>query len=140
VKKLIFAFITVAFIGLVSSPASAQNDPEPSVPIECAEEDLPDPEGGCRQYYPPTTPVSTTTTTTTVLATTTTTTKGASGGPTTTVAGSTTTVAAIKPPNSLPQTGSGVSPILGMGALLVLGGGLIVVAARRRSTSTSPAT
>jgi LPXTG-motif cell wall-anchored protein len=40
----------------------------------------------------------------------------------------------------IPTTGSSVSPILGLGALLVVGGGLIVVAARRRSTSSNPAT
>ena len=119
-KKLILAFITVAFVGLGSAPASAappdEYKPKPgvSVPVECADNETITQE--CLEFYteiaPPTTPAPATTTTT--------------------------TLAPLAP--DLPKTGSGVSPILSIGALLVLGGGLVVVVARRRSTSTSPAT
>jgi LPXTG-motif cell wall-anchored protein len=47
------------------------------------------------------------------------------------------TVPVTVPVGELPRTGSGVSPILGIGALLLVGGGIVVVATRRRSTSTS---
>ena len=114
-KKLILAFITVAFIGLGGIPAHAQGEG----PVDCIDQPSDDPADPRYNpaLYPPTTPAS-------------------SVAPPTT----TTTLAPLAPPSSLPQTGSGISPILGMGTLLVLGGGLIVVAARRRSTSTSPAT
>ena len=36
---------------------------------------------------------------------------------------------------TLPQSGSSVSPILGVGALLFVGGGIVLVASRRRSAS-----
>ena len=49
-----------------------------------------------------------------------------------------TTVPVTVPVGQLPRTGSGVSPILGIGALLLVGGGIVVVATRRRSTSNSP--
>ena len=49
-----------------------------------------------------------------------------------------TTVPVTVPVGQLPRTGSGVSPILGIGALLLVGGGIVVVATRRRSTSKSP--
>jgi LPXTG-motif cell wall-anchored protein len=116
VKKLILAFITVAFIGLGGVPAHAQDD---AGPVDCVDQPSDNPNDPCYNpaLYPPTTPV-------------------ASIAPPTT----TTTLAPLAPPTSLPKTGSGVSSILSIGALLVLGGGLVVVAARRRSTSTSPAT
>jgi LPXTG-motif cell wall-anchored protein len=108
VKKLILAFITVAFIGLGGVPAHAQDD---TGPVDCIDQPSSDPNSPCYNpvLYPPTTPATT--------------------APTTT-----------QPSPDIPKTGSGISPILSIGALLVLGGGMIVVAARRRSTATSPAT
>jgi LPXTG-motif cell wall-anchored protein len=113
VKKLILAFITVAFIGLGGVPAHAQDD---TGPVDCIDQPSSDPNSPCYNpvLYPPTTPATT--------------------GPTTTQA----TLPPLSP--DIPKTGSGISPILSIGALLVLGGGMIVVAARRRSTATSPAT
>jgi LPXTG-motif cell wall-anchored protein len=124
-KKLILAFAAVAFIGFGGTAVSAATDPEPlpgspdPLPIECTETDVnaPDSDGDgipndCVEFYvavqPPTTPPATTTT----------------------------TVPVTVPPGQLPRTGSGVSPILGIGALLFVGGGIIVVASRRRTGST----
>jgi LPXTG-motif cell wall-anchored protein len=125
-KKLILAFATVAFIGFGGTAVSAAPDPEPlpdapnPLPIECRETDgEPDSDGDgipddCVEFYvavnPPTTPPATTTT----------------------------TVPVTVPPGQLPRTGSGVSPILGIGALLFVGGGIVVVASRRR-TGSAPA-
>jgi LPXTG-motif cell wall-anchored protein len=124
-KKFIIAATAVAFIGIGGSPAFAQSDPEPIVPIpedslvECGESDGRTDVNGdgiadaCLEFYveaaPPTTVAPSTTTTT--------------------------TIAIVQGP--LPETGSGVSPILGMGAALLIGGGLVVVATRRRSTATA---
>ena len=110
-KKLILAFAIIGSIGIAAVPAHAQ-DSDPVV-------------------YPPTTPE------TTVPVEPTTTTSGSVLPPTTTTP--VTTVPAVTPPSRLPRTGSGVSSILGIGALLLLAGGVIVVAARRRSTATNPA-
>jgi len=140
-KKFIITATAIVFIGIGGSPAFAQTPaPIPPVlpgvtlplPIECSEQDVnaPDTDGdgipnACVNFYitqaglPPVSvqvppvgaqvpPVVTTTTTTIVLAT----------GP-------------------LPRTGSGVSPLLGMGAALLVGGGIIVVATRRRSMATA---
>jgi len=120
-KKFALAALAVAFIGFGSAPASALSDePTQEIPpefeIECGEEG-PDSEN-CAEFYeevevaPPTTAPPETTTT---------------------------TVAAVAPPQTLPRTGGGVSPILGIGALLFVGGGIVVVASRRRSTATSAA-
>ena len=119
-KKLILAFITVAFIGLGRVPAHAQAD---TGPVDCIDQPSGDPNDPCYNpvLYPPTTPASSIAPPTTA-----------------TTATTTTTIKSLTP--DLPQTGSSnMSPILGIGALLVLGGGLIVVAARRRSTA-NPAT
>ena len=119
-KKLILAFATVAFIGFGGTAVSAQTPPTTipgsgETPIECKEWDgiSPIPEI-CEDFYiavvvaPPTT------------------------------ATTTTTVPVTVPAGQLPRTGSGVSPILGIGALLFVGGGIVVVASRRR-TSSAPA-
>ena len=130
-KKLILAFATVAFIGIGGSAAHAQTDPTPlpntSVPLPavCSERDLPggaataDVDGDskpdvpavCVDFYVAEEVLPPATTTTTVPVT--------------------------VPPGQLPRTGSGVSPILGIGALLLVGGGIVVVATRRRSSSTA---
>jgi LPXTG-motif cell wall-anchored protein len=124
VKKIILALVTVAFVGFGSTPALAQDDPAPSVPIECAEDELPDPAGGCEQFYPPTTPTS-----------------EKVAPPSTGAVSPPTPPPSVNPPppNDLPRTGSGISSTLGVGALLLLAGSLIVVAARRRTTATNPA-
>jgi LPXTG-motif cell wall-anchored protein len=113
VKKIILAFATVAIIGFGgNAQVSAHNAPQA---VDCVDQPSSDPSDPCFNpvLYPPTTPASS------VLP------------PTV----PTTTLAPLTP--ILPRTGSsGMSPILGMGALLVLGGGLIVVAARRRSTTS----
>jgi len=125
VKKLILAFATVAFIGLGgTAPVSAQGDSEP---VDCVDQPSDDPNSPCFNpvIYPPTTPVTSVAPPTVPVT--------SSLSPTVPP----TTSAALTP--VLPATGaSGISPILGMGALLMLGGGLIVVAARRRSTTASP--
>lgn len=130
-KKLILAFATVAFIGFGGTAVSAQTDPTPlpntsaPVPAVCAEPDsvgrtvdvngdgIPDVPEVCRDFYVEEEVI--------ILP------------PTTT-----TTVPVTVPPGQLPRTGSGVSPILGIGALLFVGGGIVVVASRRR-TGTAPA-
>ena len=125
-KKLIIAATALAVIGFGGSAAHAQTlpDPEPNpdvslpLPIECSEQD----EGGtdvdgdgivddCLEFY--------------VEA----------GGPTTTTPATTTTLAT----GSLPRTGSGISPILGIGANSVVVGGIAAVAARRRQTASPTA-
>jgi LPXTG-motif cell wall-anchored protein len=117
-KKLILAFATVAFIGFGSSTASAQFPPTTipgsgDTPPACKEWDgiSPIPEV-CEDFYIEqivVPPVPTTTT----------------------------TVPVTIPPGDLPRTGSGVSPILGIGALLLVGGGIVVVASRRRTGSAA---
>ena len=124
-KKLILAFATVAFIGFGGTAVSAQTPPttipgSADTPEVCKEWDgiSPIPEI-CTDFYievavgPPTTV--------------------AVAPPTTT-----TTVPVTVPAGQLPRTGSGVSPILGIGALLFVGGGIVVVASRRR-TGSAPA-
>ena len=128
-KKLILAFATVAFIGFGGTAVSAQTDPDPlpnttaPVPAVCAEpnertvdvdnDGIPDVPEVCRDFYVEEEAI--------VLP------------PVTT-----TTVPVTVPAGSLPRTGSGVSPILGIGALLFVGGGIVVVASRRR-TGSAPA-
>lgn len=131
-KKFILAFATVAFIGLGgTAPASAQGE---SAPVDCIDKPSSDPSDPCFNpvIYPPTTPA------TSVAPPTVPVTSSLSPTvPSTSPATTSTTVAALTP--VLPQTGSsGISPILGTGALLLIAGGLIVVAARRRSTTASP--
>ncbi len=135
-KKLILALATVAFIGIGGSAVSAQTTTNPKplptaslpLPIECRESSAPggartvdinndgkaDIPATCVNFYvaPPIVAVQPPATTTTVPVT--------------------------VPAGELPRTGSGVSPILGIGALLLVGGGIVVVATRRRSTSSSP--
>jgi LPXTG-motif cell wall-anchored protein len=120
-KKLIVSVAAVAFIGIGGSAVSAQTPtvpfpggPRPVDPV-CAEWNGTDPIPEVyKKFYieeavsPPPPAVTTTTVPVTV------------------------------PPGQLPRTGSGVSPILGIGALLLVGGGIVVVATRRRSTSSSP--
>ena len=124
-KKFIIAATAVAFIGIGGSPAFAQSDPDPIEPIpenslvECGESDGRVDNNGdgiadvCLEFYveaqPPTTNAPATTTTTTEVV---------SQAP-------------------LPETGSSISPILGIGAALLIGGGLVVVATRRRSTASA---
>ena len=107
-KKLAIAIAATAMIALSHAPVNAQTDE----PGECAERDTATVD--CEEFYvevlPPTTPAPSTTTTTLV---------------------------ASQPPGGLPKTGSGVSPILGMGAAMLAGGGIIVVASRRRRTATA---
>jgi LPXTG-motif cell wall-anchored protein len=117
VKKLILALATVAFVGMGASAASAQTAPKPirpGAPPVCAEWNgqAPIPEV-CVDFYVERAQIPPATTTPT-------------------------TVPATVPAQGLPKTGSGVSPILGIGALLIAGGGIVVVATRRRSTA-SPA-
>ena len=125
-KKLILAFATVAFIGFGGTAVSAQTIPDPlpgspdPLPIECTESDVgaPDSDGDgipdvCVDFYFEEEVI--------VLP------------PTTT-----TTVPVTVPAGELPRTGSGVSPILGIGALLFVGGGIVVIASRRR-TGSAPA-
>ncbi len=124
-KKLILALATVAFIGIGGSAVSAQTPPTlpgapKPLPIECSEsaekgldtnkDGVPD---SCVNFY--------FTQAVAVLP-----------------PATTTTVPVTVPAGELPRTGSGVSPILGIGALLLVGGGIVVVATRRRSTSSSP--
>jgi LPXTG-motif cell wall-anchored protein len=124
-KKLILAFATVAFIGFGGTAVSAQipptvpGSPDP-LPIECTETDVgaPDSDGDgipdvCVRFYF----------------------QEAVAPPTTPAP---TTVPVTVPAGQLPRTGSGVSPILGIGALLFVGGGIVVVASRRR-TGSAPA-
>ena len=105
-KKLALAVIATAFLAVGHGTVNAQE-----LPAECESGEFQGTEQECIDFYvevlPPTTPAPTSTTTTTIVQ----------------VAG------------PLPQTGSGVSPILGMGALLLVGGGIIVVATRRRSAA-----
>ncbi len=130
-KKLILSLAAVAFIGIGGSAAHAQTDPTPlpntSVPLPavCSERNLPggaptddvDVDGKadvpaiCVDFYV--------------------------GEGINVLPPVTTTDPATVPPGQLPRTGSGVSPILGIGALLLVGGGIVVVATRRRSTSTA---
>ena len=137
-KKLILALATVAFIGIGGSAVSAQSDPTPlpntsvPLPIECSEsnapggtrtvdidgDNKPDIPASCVDFYVAEQQVVVQLPPPAV----------------------TTTVPATVPPGQLPRTGSGVSPILGIGALLLVGGGIVVVATRRRSTSSSPST
>lgn len=116
-KKIILAFITVAFIGLGGAPAFADAVP---AAVDCVDQPSSDPSNPCYNpaIYPPTTPAS-------------------SVAPPTTAQTTTTSVAVNPPFIVLPKTGSGISSVLGIGALLLIGGALIVVAARRRSTATS---
>jgi LPXTG-motif cell wall-anchored protein len=129
-KKLAIAIAATAMIALGHGAANAQDvEPEPIVPVpenslvECGESDGREDQNGdgieddCTDFYvevlPPTTPpppAATTTTTTTV------------------------------PPRSqgpLPRTGSGISPLLGIGAALFVGGGIVVVATRRRQADAT---
>jgi|GEM_PF-2499034 len=135
-KKFIITATAIAFIGIGGSPAFAQTPaPNPPVlpgvtlplPIECSERTGGSPvdgQGGpispnCVDFYievaalPPV------------------------------VASPAAVVPAVVPPVlipsivTLPSTGSGVSPLLGMGAALLVGGGIVVVATRRRSTATA---
>lgn len=48
------------------------------------------------------------------------------------------TTTTAPPPVVLPSTGSGVSPILQFGTLLLIGGVVVVVAARRREPKHAP--
>ena len=121
-KKLILALATVAFIGIGGSAVSAQGPPTPfpggprPVPPVCAEwNGQGAPPEVCVDFYVQQV----------VLPP---------------VTAAPTTVPVTVPAGQLPRTGSGVSPILGIGALLLVGGGIVVVATRRRSTSTSPST
>jgi LPXTG-motif cell wall-anchored protein len=116
VKKLILAFVTIAFIGLGSTPAMAQT------PSDCGESTVqfPGKTEYCQSVLPAVYPVAV-----------------VPPAPTPTP---TTVVAALPPIVQLPTTGnSGISTTLGIGALLILGGGIVAVATRRRSTSSSPA-
>jgi LPXTG-motif cell wall-anchored protein len=116
-KKLALAVFATALIGFGHAPANAQTPPPTIKPIppedvvECGESDVIT--VNCQEYYfeavPPTTPAPATTT----------------------------TISAQIPPGPLPSTGSGVSPILGIGAALLVGGGVVVVASRRRSSATA---
>ena len=138
-KKLILALTTVAFIGIGGSAVSAQAPPTyppvlPGVslplPIECSEASLGiDRNGdGYNDKDAEGKPL-----------------KDANGNPFFCVdfyveeaeqlppATTTTTIPVTVPPQDLPRTGSGVSPILSIGALLLIGGGIVVVASRRRS-------
>lgn len=117
-KKIILALAAITFIGIGGSAVSAQTPPTPlpntprPLPAACSEWDgvSPIPEI-CVDFYidqtnrPPVT----------------------------------TAVPATSPPTvpgvGLPRTGSSVSGILGIGALLLVGGAITVVATRRRSTS-----
>jgi len=139
-KKFIITATAIAFIGIGGSPAFAQTPaPNPPVlpgvtlplPIECSERTGGSPVDGqgrpispnCVNFYiavaglPP------------VVAP--------------PVALPPAVVPAVVPPvlvpstATLPSTGSGVSPLLGMGAALLVGGGIVVVATRRRSTATA---
>jgi LPXTG-motif cell wall-anchored protein len=107
-KKLIFAVIATAFLAIGHAPANAQG-----LPVECQSGEFDGTEQECIDFY-----------TEVVVA------------PPTTVA-ATTTVPVTVPAGELPRTGSGVSPILGIGALLFVGGGIVVVASRRRTGSAS---
>ena len=124
-KKLIIAAAATAIMVMGGSPASAQTNPDPTVlpgvslplPIECSERDngAPDSDGDgipdvCVDFYIAQVVV-----------------------PPTTAPATTTTISQ----ETLPKTGSGVSPILGIGAMLFVGGGIIVVATRRRSSATA---
>jgi len=140
-KKLILAITAVVVVGMGSGPTFAQEDPEPlpgvDVPASCDESgDRGEDTNGngvadeCDQYYPPTTPATSVAPPTVPVT--------SSLSPTVPPNSPTTTASEALTP-ILPQTGSsGLSPILGMGALLLIAGGLIVVAARRRSTTASP--
>lgn len=118
-KKIILAFITVAFIGLGGAPAFADALP---AAVDCVDKPSSTPGDPCYNpaIYPPTTPAT-------------------SVSPPTTAETTTTSQAVAPPYVILPKTGSGISSVLGIGALLLIGGALIVVAARRRSTATSSA-
>ena len=118
-KKLILAFITVAFIGLGSAPASAQT------PSDCGENTITfqGKQQYCESVLPAVYPVESV----------------AIAPPAAPV--TTTTIVLPQPPGALPATGSsGVSSILGLGVLLMVGGGIVVVATRRRSSASSPVT
>ena len=122
-KKLILALTTVAFIGIGGSAASAAELSQPaarwtvsrfplSVPRPALEptrdgDGYADVPTRCVDFYveEEVSPPATTTT----------------------------TIPVTVPPQDLPWTGSGVSPILSIGALLLIGGGIVVVASRRRS-------
>jgi LPXTG-motif cell wall-anchored protein len=109
VKKLIIALATVAFIGIGGSAVSAEVPNQ--LPPGCTEpSDIPTDPCWDETLYPLEVEPPTTT-------------------------APTTTVAVTTPPGDLPRTGSGVSPILGIGALLLIGGGIVVVASRRRSSA-----
>src|SRR6056297_2172586 len=130
-KKFALAAIAVAAFGLTNAPAHAgtEGDPEPiddippGLEVRCGEGEVLDEDGDptvepCVNFYvdievqPPATTVPDPTTTTTEV---------------------------VVPPRDLPRTGGGVSPILGIGALLFVGGGVIVVASRRRSSASASA-
>jgi LPXTG-motif cell wall-anchored protein len=145
-KKLILAFAAVAFIGFGGAAVSAQTPPTTlpgagETPDVCKEWDgvspIPAP---CVDFYIEEATTTTAATTTTTISEevepppTPTTTISEEVAPPTTVAPTTTV-----PAGSLPRTGSGVSPILGIGALLFVGGGIVVVATRRRTNSAPSA-
>lgn len=129
-KMCALAATAAAVFGLSNAPVhAATDDPQPvtSIPdefaVECGEGGVLDEEGNptvepCVDFYvdievqPPATTVPDVTTTTEVV---------------------------VVPPEDLPRTGGGVSPILGIGALLFVGGGVIVVASRRRSGASPSA-
>ena len=100
--------LPLRFIAIGHAPAHAQ------LPVECQGGEFDGTEQECIDFY-------------TVV----------SVAPPTT-ATTTTTVPVTVPAGQLPRTGSGVSPILGIGALLFVGGGIVVVASRRR-TGSAPA-
>jgi LPXTG-motif cell wall-anchored protein len=120
-KKFIVAVAAVAIVGLGSAPAHAVGP----TPVDCADKPSPDIDDPCYDaaVYPPTTPASS------VNPPDSTTTTSERVAPPTT----------LGPPNNLPQTGSGISSILAVGAALMLAGGLIIIGARRRSTSSAHA-
>lgn len=108
-KKLILAVTATAFLAIGHAPVNAQG-----IPVECVGGEFDGTEQECIAFY----------------------TEVAIAPPTT--ATTTTTVPVTVPAGQLPRTGSGVSPILGIGALLFVGGGIVVVASRRR-TGSAPA-
>ncbi len=116
-KKLILALATVTFVGLGGSAASAALPDK--LPRGCSEpSNVPtDPCYDAELY-----PIEI---------------KPPAGGEAEVAPPSPTTTPAAAAPGSLPRTGSGVSPILGVGALLLAGGGIVVVASRRRSASAA---
>jgi LPXTG-motif cell wall-anchored protein len=119
VKKLILAFVTIAFIGLGSATAMAQT------PSDCGESTVqfPGKTEYCQSVLPAVYPVAVVPPQ--VLPE--------------VLPPTPTTVAETLPPvQQLPTTGnSGMSTTLGIAALLILGGGIAAVATRRRATSST---